>query len=78
MTTNTMYVLVKIGWQYNDEYYERPDAVGPSGEPVTVYTSKENAVKACRTLNAVTQFSGPTDSDGVPVQWYEVAEVKCI
>lgn len=39
--TKTAYVLVEIGWEYNDEYYHRPEANG--GEPKGVFSTLEKA-----------------------------------
>lgn len=50
MATKTVYILSKIGWEYNDETYYRPESEG--GVPVKAYSTKEKAQAECDKLNA--------------------------
>ena len=43
------YVLMKVGWEYNDENYFRPEDDG--GVPQTVFSSKIGAHQECKRLN---------------------------
>lgn len=47
-----MYVIGKIGYEYNDEVYHRPYGCENASEPVSVYRSRENAEAECRRQNA--------------------------
>jgi siderophore synthetase component len=50
MATRTVYVVSKIGWEYNDENYYRPESEG--GLPVLVFSTKEKAQAECDKRNA--------------------------
>lgn len=50
MATKTVYILSKIGWEYNDETYYRPESEG--GTPVFAFTTEEKAQKECDKRNA--------------------------
>lgn len=50
MAKKTVYIVSKIGWEYNDEVYYRPESEG--GTPVNAYSTQEKAQKACDKLNA--------------------------
>jgi hypothetical protein len=70
------YVLVRIGWQYNDEYYESPN-IDHCGQPTKVFTTYEKALDECKRLNA--QPSGMTNSADEPItEQYEVVAVEII
>ncbi len=45
------YVIVRVGWEYNDEYYNRPEQ-GGSGKPVKVFIDQRHAVAEKNKLNA--------------------------
>lgn len=50
MAKKTVFVVGKIGWEYNDENYYRPESEGVT--PVKAYSTKEKAQAACDKLNA--------------------------
>ena len=58
-----VYVINKIGWQYNDECYDRPDEDG-SGKPIECYRTRANALKACGTMNAERAAANIKESGG--------------
>lgn len=49
------YIIQKIGWEYNDESYFRPESGG--GFPVKVITDKVKAKTLCAKMN-IEGFSG--------------------
>ena len=51
MAEDKSYVLMKVGWEYNDENYYRPEDDG--GIPQTVFSSKTGADQECERLNEV-------------------------
>jgi hypothetical protein len=59
MATKTVYILSKIGWEYNDETYYRPESEG--GTPVKAYSTKEKAQAECDKLNAPLLKYNPQD-----------------
>jgi hypothetical protein len=78
-----VYVVMEIGWEYNDETYCRSDDGG--GIPRVAYRSKEDALIACAEMNArmleqphcqhmITEWRGDDDIDYVQ-EFYEVKEV---
>lgn len=44
------YVIVEIGWEYNDEYYSKPEG-GGSGIPKLIYLDEASANQVCEDLN---------------------------
>jgi hypothetical protein len=50
MAKKTIYIVSKIGWEYNDEVYFRPESEG--GTPVNAYSTKEKAQAEVDRLNA--------------------------
>lgn len=82
------WALVKIGWEYDDEYYFRPECGG--GTPVKVFLDKEAAEAECANLNypavlEATKNAHVTDrgywsvartNTGMPCLPYEVVEVE--
>jgi len=42
------YLLMELSWEYNDEYYYRPESGG--GNPVKLFNTKEAAMKERDTL----------------------------
>lgn len=66
------YVLVELGWEYNDETYYRPESEG--GKPSRIYLDKATAYKACHDLNKEHTNTDPYDGPTGPM--YEVAEVE--
>lgn len=59
MATKTVYILTKIGWEYNDENYYRPESEGCI--PVKAYSTKEKAQAECDKLNAPLLKNTPQD-----------------
>lgn len=45
-----VYVVMEIGWEYNDENYYRAESEG--GTPKVAYRNKEDAQIACAEMNA--------------------------
>ncbi len=39
------YVLVEVGWEYNDQTYDTLDSATPQGIPVRIFDTKEEANK---------------------------------
>jgi hypothetical protein len=71
-----MWCVVEIGYEYNDEYYNRNEDGG--GIPLEVYNKKENAEFACSEKNkvAIKKNSGMTDGDGDQIkEFYKIVEV---
>jgi len=56
---STVYIVSKIGWEYNDEIYYRPESEG--GTPVKAYSTKEKAQRECDRLNAPLLKNDPAD-----------------
>jgi hypothetical protein len=50
MAKKIVYIVCKIGWEYNDETYYRPESEG--GTPVLAYSTKEKAQAECDKRNA--------------------------
>ena len=50
MAKTTVYILSRIGWEYNDEVYFRPESEG--GTPIAAYGTKERAQAECDKRNA--------------------------
>lgn len=77
------YILMEIGWEYDDETYSRPEDDG--GTPKKVFLSKKKAYDACSLLNAervkknkrtmVTEWRNSNDFDVVE-EFFEVVEVE--
>lgn len=61
------YVIVRIGYEYNDEIYYSHDR---SGHPTLVFFSKQSAHEKVRELNAV-EFK----STNISEYYYEISEV---
>ena len=73
------WVIQKIGWEYNDEYYYRGESQG--GKAIKVYFDKQQAVTDCDLMNKeqVKHFGkyGLTDSeDNIITDYFEVVEVE--
>lgn len=45
-----IYVILEIGWEYNDEYYYRPESGG--GKPIEAYFDETLANERCVKKNA--------------------------
>lgn len=69
------YTIVRVGWEYNDEYYHRPESDG--GTPQIAYKDRTKAEAKCLKLNiehyrelaSKERYRGLTDYfgyDGVP------------
>jgi len=85
-----VYVVMEIGWEYNDENYYRPESAG--GLPKVAYESKEDARVACAKMNASRAESSRwasmyieheiNDKDEVVnkyvTEWFEVKMVELI
>tara|TARA_R110000772_G_scaffold267971_3_gene393572 strand:+ start:13888 stop:14109 length:222 start_codon:yes stop_codon:yes gene_type:complete len=68
------FVIMEIGWEYNDENYYRPQSAG--GKPKAAYTSKVEAQSACYERNIKDQ--GEEDArDGITHR-FEVVEVELV
>lgn len=50
MARVTVFIVSKIGWEYNDEIYYRPESEGVT--PVVAYRDKKKAQAECDRLNA--------------------------
>jgi len=50
MAKKIVYILSKIGWEYNDETYYRPESEG--GTPVMAYSTEAKAQAECDKHNA--------------------------
>lgn len=50
MAKKTVYILSKIGWEYNDETYYRSEHEG--GTPMLAYSTREKAQAECDRRNA--------------------------
>jgi hypothetical protein len=80
-----VFVVMEIGWEYNDENYFRPEDGG--GTPKVAYLSRNDAVLSCKDMNAkrlaqphsqelVTEWD--EDDPGYITEFYEVKEVKLV
>ena len=81
MAGKTGYVVLEIGWEYNDEYYRRPESEG--GKPMYVLATMKEAATRAEKMNrmrieADRQSGYPmTDGDDKPItDFYEVVEVE--
>lgn len=43
-----LYVVMEVGWEYNDQYYYRPESMG--GLPVKIFSSEDLALMICKEL----------------------------
>lgn len=75
-----VYIVSKIGWEYNDEYYYRPESEG--GLPVEAYKDRSKAELRCIELNTkefdaeTVTYTGKGEEGYEPItQYYEVLEV---
>ncbi len=59
MAKKTVFILSKIGWEYNDETYYRPESKG--GVPVKAFSTQEKAQAECDKLNAPLLKNDPAD-----------------
>jgi hypothetical protein len=50
MAKRTVFIISKIGWEYNDETYFRPECEG--GTPVLAFSTIEKAQTECDKRNA--------------------------
>lgn len=57
--TKKIYIIVEVNWEYNDEYYYRPE--GGGGSPIEAYYDEAKAKKRCAVLNK--KDSGMTMED---------------
>lgn len=76
------YAVMENGWEYNDEYYSRPDCGG--GKPLVVYPSQQEANQECGRLereafrNGTAQgriYLGAMSSDAINEFWEVLCEV---
>lgn len=86
----TLYVIVELGYEYNDEYYYPPECGG--GNPIDAYRSRKKAEAECERLNRGIvesdswydpehHITRDVDEDGedveVPItEWFRVVEVQ--
>jgi len=78
----TGFVLLRIGWEYNDEYYNSSEE-DDTGVPTQIFLSREPAVKERDRLNAIgrekeTKSSHRmTDRYNQPItRFYDIVEVE--
>lgn len=67
MAFKTVYLLNEVGWEYNDNYYDR------DGEkPIEAYSTREKAQKECDTRNAKARLKNDylVDDEGQPIKEY--------
>ncbi len=71
-----LHIISAIGWEYNDEYYYRPESHG--GEPQKAYRDPAQARSECDRMNgeAMRSSKGMVDDDGDPCLHYEVIEIN--
>ena len=60
MAKKTVYIVSKIGWEYNDETYYRPESEG--GTPVLAFSTQAKAQAECDKRNA--HLKDNTGEDG--------------
>ena len=81
-----VFVVMEIGWEYNDENYYRPESEG--GTPKVAYAKKADALNACAEMNTrkldlprsgdmVTGYRDEDDFDVIE-EYYEVKEVELV
>jgi len=81
-----VYVVMEIGWEYNDENYYRPESEG--GVPRTAYRDKDDAEEERCRLNIemlkkpyaqkmITEWRSEKDYD-IIVDYFEVVEVEFV
>lgn len=73
------YVVLEIGWEYNDETYSRSES--GAGRPVVVYKQRATAEQAVVALNKESQEKNKTwdmcDGDEKPItDFFEVVPVE--
>lgn len=76
-----LFVLVELGYSYNDEYHSPHE--DDSGQPVKAYRVKANADDACKVMNAERVAKeqsgryGMLDGDGEQItEFFRVAEIE--
>lgn len=70
MAKTRVYILSKIGWEYNDENYYRPECEG--GTPVLAFSTIEKAQAECDKRNAPLQTN--TGENGYVTQAFDDEE----
>ncbi len=68
MNVKKSYVVLKAGWEYNDEYYYRPEDLG--GRPVKVFVNKAKAEHEADKL-AAEEFKGTYGFDPFQYMCYD-------
>jgi hypothetical protein len=71
----TGYVVVEIGWEYNDEFYYRGESGG--GNPVHVYLDKGAAEAKVAELNKIALSKEYANRNWIE-EWNEDDEMKVI
>lgn len=77
MENNKVYVIMEVGWEYDDQYYLRVEG----GSPALYYTKKEQADTACAEMNAERRGRESANDyydceDVSELDFFEVVEVK--
>lgn len=49
MSNSEIYVVMSVGWEYDDNYYHKPEHGG--GNPECYYVNKEDAESKCHEFN---------------------------
>ena len=70
-----VFVVMEIGWEYNDENYYRPESGG--GIPTTAYRSKVEAQSACYEMNIDKVGEKDPEVGGI-TQYFEVKQVELV
>jgi hypothetical protein len=73
------WVIQRIGWEYNDEYYYRGESQG--GKALKVYFDKSRAVTDCDLMNKdqvaqVGKYAMTDSEDNIITNYFEVVEVE--
>jgi len=75
------FVVMRVGWEYNDEYYHRPDSEG--GKPVKVFNTQAEAQAYRNQLNNVEvcanekqEYHMTDRNDNNITNFFEVVEVE--
>ncbi len=69
-----VFIIMEIGWEYNDENYYRPEDEG--GIPNVAYESKIAAQSACYEMNII-KMKENDSREGI-TQYFEVKEVELV
>ena len=71
-----VYIIQEVGYDYDDEYYRRPECGG--GIPAKAFLNKEKAVEVCNQMDNKALKAADLDDYYRTPTFFEVVEVTLI